>query len=138
MVRIAKSIKQKQDKKKKECIELCKKFIEENNLNDSKVITIIDEDRKLVDKRITGLIATNLVDFYKNKNFTVINPTQGSKGAFLALRVDSIPLAMTPLINRFDKTQFLKGLRYQENQDNHLTLSANSIAFNEGFQGRYI
>ena len=65
MVRIAKSIKQKQDKKKKECIELCKKFIEENNLNDSKVITIIDEDRKLVDKRITGLIATNLVDFYK-------------------------------------------------------------------------
>lgn len=65
MVRIAKSIKQKQDKKKKECIELCKKFIEENNLNDSKVITIIDEERKLVDKRITGLIATNLVDIYK-------------------------------------------------------------------------
>lgn len=65
MVRIAKSIKQKQDKKKKECIGLCKKFIEENNLNDSKVITIIDEERKLVDKRITGLIATNLVDTYK-------------------------------------------------------------------------
>lgn len=65
MVRISKSIKQKQDNKKKDCIKLCKKYIEENNLNDSKVITIIDEEGKLVDKRITGLIATNLVDTYK-------------------------------------------------------------------------
>lgn len=74
-----------------------------------------------------------LVDFYKNKNFTVINPTQGSKGAFLALRVDSMPLSMTPLSNDFDKTWFLKGWRYQENQDNHLILNADSIAFNESF-----
>ena len=74
-----------------------------------------------------------LVDFYKNKNFTVINPTQGSKGAFLALRVDSMPLSMTPLSNNFDKTWFLKGWRYQENQDNHLILNADSIAFNESF-----
>lgn len=65
MVRIAKSVKQKQDKKKKECIKLCEKYIEENNCNDSKVLTIIDEERKLVDKRITGLIATNLIDIYK-------------------------------------------------------------------------
>ena len=74
-----------------------------------------------------------LVDFYKNKNFTVINPTQGSTGAFLALRVDSMPLSMTPLSNNFDKTWFLKGWRYQENQDNHLILNADSIAFNESF-----
>ena len=74
-----------------------------------------------------------LVDFSKNKNFTVINPTQGSKGAFLALRVDSMPLSMTPLSNNFDKTWFLKGWRYQENQDNHLILNADSIAFNESF-----
>ena len=74
-----------------------------------------------------------LVDFYKNTNFTVINPTQGSKGAFLALRVDSMPLSMTPLSNNFDKTWFLKGWRYQENQDNHLILNADSIAFNESF-----
>ena len=74
-----------------------------------------------------------LVDFYKNKNFTVINPTQGSKGAFLALRVDSMPLSMTPLSDNFDKTWFLKGWRYQENQDNHLILNADSIAFNESF-----
>lgn len=74
-----------------------------------------------------------LVDFYKNKNFTVINPTQGSKGAFLALRVDSMPLSMTPLSDNFDKTWFLKGWRYQENQDNHLILNADNIAFNEGF-----
>ena len=74
-----------------------------------------------------------LVDYSGGDKFKVFNQLQANRGAFLALRVDSIPLAMTPLINRFDKTQFLKGLRYQENQDNHLTFSANSIAFNEGF-----
>ena len=40
---------------------------------------------------------------------------------------------MTPLKNNLDKTLFLKGLRYQENQDNHLICSADSIAFNQGF-----
>lgn len=74
-----------------------------------------------------------LVDFYKNKNFTVINPTQGSKGAFLALRIDSMPLSMKPLKDVVNKDIFLKGLRYQENQDNHLILSADSISFNECF-----
>ena len=74
-----------------------------------------------------------LVDFYKNKNFTVINPTQGSKGAFLALRIDSMPLSMKPLKDVVNKNIFLKGLRYQENQDNHLILSADSISFNECF-----
>ena len=74
-----------------------------------------------------------LVDFYQNKNFTVINPTQGSKGAFLALRIDSMPLSMRPLKDIVNKNIFLKGLRYQENQDNHLILSANSISFNECF-----
>lgn len=83
--------------------------------------------------RATVFTTDILVDFYQNKNFTVINPTQGSKGAFLALRVDSMPLSMTPLSNNFDKTWFLKGWRYQENQDNHLILNADSIAFNEGF-----
>lgn len=83
--------------------------------------------------RATVFTTDILVDFYQNKNFTVINPTQGSKGAFLALRVDSMPLSMTPLSNNFDKTWFLKGWRYQENQDNHLILNADSIAFNESF-----
>ena len=40
---------------------------------------------------------------------------------------------MVPLSDSIDKTIFLKGLRYQENQDNHLILAANSIAFNESF-----
>lgn len=68
-----------------------------------------------------------------NSNFKVFNKLQDNRGTFLALRVDSMPLSMTPLINTVDKSIFLKGLRYQENQDNHLILSADSIAFNEGF-----
>ena len=74
-----------------------------------------------------------LVDDSNADRFTVINPAQGSKGTFLALRVDSLPLSMLPLADIVDKTLFLKGLRYQENQDNHLIISADSIAFNEGF-----
>ena len=74
-----------------------------------------------------------LVDDSNADRFTVINPTQGGKGAFLALRVDSMPLSMIPLADIVDKTLFLKGLRYQENQDNHLIISADSISFNEGF-----
>lgn len=74
-----------------------------------------------------------LVDDSNKDRFTVINPLQGDKGTFLALRVDSMPLAMRPLTNSINKTLFLKGLRYQENQDNHLILSADSISFNECF-----
>ena len=73
-----------------------------------------------------------LVD-YGSDIFYVINQQQNRKGTFLALRVDSIPLSMTPLKNNLDKTLFLKGLRYQENQDNHLICAADSIAFNQGF-----
>ena len=74
-----------------------------------------------------------LVDDSNTDIFKVYNKLQENRGTFLALRVDSMPLSMTPLTNTVDKTIFLKGLRYQENQDNHLILSANSIAFNEGF-----
>ena len=74
-----------------------------------------------------------LVDDGNKDRFIVLNPTQGNKGTFLALRVDSIPLSMTPLKDVVNKDVFLKGLRYQENQDNHLILSADSISFNEGF-----
>ena len=63
----------------------------------------------------------------------VFNPLQNNRGTFLALRVDSMPLSMTPLTNTVNKSIFLKGLRYQENQDNHLILAADSIAFNQGF-----
>ena len=65
MVRKSKSIKQSQDKKKKECVKLCKQYIDDNNIDENKVIVVIDKDMKMVDKRITGLIATNLVDIYK-------------------------------------------------------------------------
>ena len=73
------------------------------------------------------------VDYRDNTKFYVENGTQSNRGTFLALRVDSMPLSMSPLSDSIDKTIFLKGLRYQENQDNHLILAANSIAFNESF-----
>ena len=63
----------------------------------------------------------------------VFNPLQNNRGTFLALRVDSMPLSMKPLKDTVNKEVFLKGLRYQENQDNHLICAADSIAFNQGF-----
>lgn len=65
MVRMSKSIKTKQDNTKKKCVEKCKQFVMENNLNENKAIVIIDEEGTLVDKRITGLVCMNLVDVYK-------------------------------------------------------------------------
>ena len=44
-----------------------------------------------------------------------------------------MPLSMKPLKDNINKEIFLKGLRYQENQDNHLILNADSISFNDGF-----
>ena len=74
-----------------------------------------------------------LVDDGDRDKFMVYNKTQGNRGTFLALRVDSLPLSMRPLTNTVNKSIFLKGLRYQENQDNHLITAADSIAFNESF-----
>ena len=68
-----------------------------------------------------------------NNRFKLFNKLQDNRGTFLALRVDSMPLSMKPLKDAVNKTVFLKGLRYQENQDNHLILNADSIAFNESF-----
>ena len=74
-----------------------------------------------------------LVDDGDRNKFMVYNKLQGNRGTFLALRVDSMPLSMKPLKDVVNKNIFLKGLRYQENQDNHLILNADSIAFNESF-----
>lgn len=74
-----------------------------------------------------------LVDDGDINKFTVYNRLQGDRGTFLALRVDSLPLSMKPLSTVLNKNLFLKGLRYQENQDNHLITAADSIAFNESF-----
>ena len=74
-----------------------------------------------------------LVDDSNNEVFNIYNRLQGDRGTFLALRVDSMPLSMKPLKDSVDKNIFLKGLRYQENQDNHLIVAADSIAFNESF-----
>lgn len=65
MVRISKSIKSKQDTAKKKSVEKCKQFISENGLDKYKTIVLIDEDNELIDRKITGLIAMNLVSVYK-------------------------------------------------------------------------
>ena len=74
-----------------------------------------------------------LVDDGDRNKFLVYNKSQGNRGTFLALRVDSLPLKMRPLSTVLNKSTFLKGLRYQENQDNHLITASDSIAFNESF-----
>ena len=74
-----------------------------------------------------------LVDDSNNDVFNIYNRLQDGRGTFLALRVDSMPLSMKPLKDIVNKNIFLKGLRYQENQDNHLIVAADSIAFNESF-----
>ena len=72
-----------------------------------------------------------LVDYNNSAGWVISNGHSNWRGAFLALRVDSMPLSMAPL--NLDKTLLLRGLRYQENQDNHLTINANSVNFNQAF-----
>ena len=82
----------------------------------------------------TSVFTTDIpVDYSDKRRYYVENGTQSNRGTFLAIRVDSMPLSMTALSDSFDKTLFLKGLRYQENQDNHLIVGSTSVAFNEGF-----
>lgn len=75
MVRISKSIKTKQDNAKKKSVEKCKQFVIENNLNENKAIVIIDEDGELIDRKITGLIAMNLVSIYR-KSVVLLGKTK--------------------------------------------------------------
>ena len=82
---------------------------------------------------IATIITEDIPVDYNDGRYTVINASQRGRGAYLALRVDSMPLSMTPLKNSVNKELFLKGLRYQENQDNHLIIAADSVAFNQGF-----
>ena len=65
MVRISKSVKQKQDNAKKKAVEKCKQFVEENGLDENKAIIIIDDKGELIDRKITGLICMSLVDVFK-------------------------------------------------------------------------
>lgn len=73
------------------------------------------------------------VDCSDKTRYYVENGTQSNRGTFLAIRVDSMPLSMTQLADGNNRNLFLKGLRYQENQDNHLIWNADNVAFNEGF-----
>ena len=104
-----------------------------------KGIKVVQQDFGNAWKNFTGspsfAVASQdiLVDDGDRNKFMVYNKLQGNRGTFLALRVDSLPLSMHPLSTVLNKDLFLKGLRYQENQDNHLITAADSIAFNESF-----
>ena len=104
-----------------------------------KGIRVVQQDFGNAWKNFTGspsfAVASQdiLVDDGDRNKFMVYGKLQENRGTFLALRLDSLPLKMRPLSTVLNKSIFLKGLRYQENQDNHLITAADSIAFNESF-----
>ena len=89
MVRISKSIKTKQDNAKKKSVEKCKQFVIENNLNENKAIVIIDEDGELIDRKITGLIAMNLVSIYRKSVVLLGKTKEKYTGSIRGYGVDS-------------------------------------------------
>lgn len=89
MVRISKSIKTKQDNAKKKSVEKCKQFVTENNLNENKAIVIIDEDGEIIDRKITGLIAMNLVSIYRKSVVLLGKTKEKYTGSIRGYGVDS-------------------------------------------------
>ena len=89
MVRISKSVKTKQDNAKKKSVEKCKQFVTENNLNENKAIVIIDEDGELIDRKITGLIAMNLVSIYRKSVVLLGKTKEKYTGSIRGYGVDS-------------------------------------------------
>ena len=89
MVRISKSIKTKQDNAKKKSVEKCKQFVVENNLNENKAIVIIDEDGEIIDRKITGLIAMNLVSIYRKSVVLLGKTKEKYTGSIRGYGVDS-------------------------------------------------
>lgn len=51
----------------------------------------------------------------------------------LALRVSSLPLELTPLLNKSQYDDLLRGYRYQENTDNNIVVNATGVSFNNSF-----
>lgn len=90
MVRISKSAKQRQDNAKKKCIEKCKKFVEENNMNDNKAIIVVDKDNEFIDKKITGLVAMGLVDHFKKSVIILSKSKDKFMGSMRGYGVDNL------------------------------------------------
>lgn len=90
MVRISKSIKQKQDNAKKRAVEKCKQFVEENDLGNNKAIVIIDEKGELIDRKITGLICMSLVDVFKKSVVVLSKSKEKYVGSMRGYGVDSL------------------------------------------------
>ena len=90
-----------------------------------------------------GATSSRIYDVYNTTNI-MFRPTDQrhnfkSYGAgtewctFLALRVSSIPLELTPILNKFEYNNLLTGLKYQENTDSNVIVNANSVSFNNSF-----
>lgn len=89
-----------------------------------------------------GLVGTDLpkvitqdilVDYTQGPGKYLKNKHYGGQGTYLALRMTALPLEMVPLSANFDKNELLKGLKFQENNDNHLIINSNQMFFNQCF-----
>jgi len=78
MSRICKNTKSRQDKLKKKGIEVLKEKIEEKKLNNEKVLIVYNEEDTY--KNLTGLMANELMDFYKKPTIILKNYTQNVYG----------------------------------------------------------
>ena len=79
--RIAYNVKNEQNKQKMKCLEFLQKRIEEQGLNNNKIIAVItyDTDEVVVPKTITGLVAMELLKLY-GKPSLVLRPTTDKDG----------------------------------------------------------
>ena len=79
--RIAFNVKNEQNRMKLKCLEFLQKRVEEQKLNDNKIIAVItyDDDEVPVPKTITGLVAMELLKTY-GKPALVLRPTIGADG----------------------------------------------------------
>lgn len=80
--RIAFNVKNEQNRLKLKCLEYLKNKIEQNNLNENKIIAVItnDDDEVPVPKTITGLVAMELLKTY-GKPSLVLRPVTSEDGA---------------------------------------------------------
>lgn len=100
---------------------------------------------KVLRQMTGGAISQPVYDVYNTTNI-MFRPNDGNPNhnfksydagtewcTFLALRVSSIPLELTPILNHFEYNNLLTGLKYQENPDSNVIINANSVSFNNSF-----
>lgn len=89
VVRMSNSVKQSQDRKKKASIKKCIEYINENNLQDDKIIIILDKNGKMVDKALTGLVVMGITSTYKKPCIILRNNKEQYSGSMRGIGVES-------------------------------------------------